>query len=345
MGKLKISTNPKTNIHDQFVKAVFAHTELVAGLLRQYAEPTLLKQLDLRKIKLEPTHFVGEEGRERIADMIYSIPLKKGRGTTEVIFVFEHKSERRRSLGLQLLKYLTSSWNRIFSAAANRESDDFFLPAPLLIVLHNGPKPLIDKPTLEKMVAKVAGTERFIPKFEFDIIDLPALRVEDLGDAPLLRVILELLKRATDGTLNDVQTQILEPLAAIRDDAQTRYWIQRILQYMDNLQAQKYKRMTRKQVGQIIQPVYKERSDDMTKTLFEEIEETGYTRGVAIGEARGEARGEAKAVLTVLRTRFGKVPKGIESEVRKMTDPTALESWLVYATTCKSLDEFAKAIK
>jgi hypothetical protein len=42
-------------------------------------------------------------------------------------------------------------------------------------------------------------------------------------DRYLLRVILELLKRATDGTLYDVRKQILEPLAEIWDEEKTRY--------------------------------------------------------------------------------------------------------------------------
>ena len=330
-----------SNIHDQFVKAVFVHTELIADFLRQYAEPVLLRQLDLRKIKQESTHFVGEEGCERIADLIFSIPLKKGRGSMGVIFVFEHKSERRRSLGLQLLKYLTAIWNQTYSEAKNRERADFFLPAPLLIVLHNGSKPIVDKPVLEKMVAKVAGTERFISKFEYDLVDLPALSVKELGSAPLLRVILELLKRATDGTLDDVRTQILEPLAAIRDDKETRYWIQRILRYMDEVLTKQNKQMTREKVNQVIRPVYRERSEEMALTFFGKIEQKAEARG----EARGEAKGKAEALLTVLRTRFKKVPKGIENAVNKMKDPTALQSWIAFAATCQSLDEFAEALK
>ncbi len=65
----------------------------------------------------------------------------------------------------------------------------------------------------------------------------------------------------------------------------------------------------------------------------------------AEGEARGEARGKAESVLTNLRTRFGKVPKEIETAVHEIVDPTALDSWVAFAVTCKSLNEFAKALK
>ena len=71
-------------------------------------------------------------------------------------------------------------------------------------------------------------------------------------------------------------------------------------------------------------------------------------KGEAIGEARGEARGEtigeAKAILTVLRARFKKVPKDVKDAVQGVSDLTVLESWVARAATCQSMDEFAEAI-
>jgi hypothetical protein len=80
-----------------------------------------------------------------------------------------------------------------------------------------------------------------------------------------------------------------------------------------------------------------------------EGEARGKAEGVAIGEARGEARGKAEgkaeAVLTVLRRKFKKVPKGIETEILAMSDPIALESLLVHAIDSSTLDEFATVLK
>jgi len=70
--------------------------------------------------------------------------------------------------------------------------------------------------------------------------------------------------------------------------------------------------------------------------------EEGEAKGRAEGEARGEARGK---VLVLLQTRFRKVPKEIEGEVRAMADLTALQSLAAHAETCQSLEEFAEALK
>jgi hypothetical protein len=54
---------------------------------------------------------------------------------------------------------------------------------------------------------------------------------------------------------------------------------------------------------------------------------------------------KAESVLTVLRARFTKVPKGVERTILAMTDPVALDSWLAYAANCQSVNEFADALK
>ena len=52
----------------------------------------------------------------------------------------------------------------------------------------------------------------------------------------------------------------------------------------------------------------------------------------------------AKMVLAVLRGRFEKIPREIEKSILAMNDPTALESWTVYAATCQSLEEFGEVL-
>ena len=56
--------------------------------------------------------------------------------------------------------------------------------------------------------------------------------------------------------------------------------------------------------------------------------------------AEGIAEGKREAVLTVLRTRFRRVPKDVEKAIRQMTDPIVLDSWTVQAVACQSMDEF-----
>jgi flagellar biosynthesis/type III secretory pathway protein FliH len=97
-------------------------------------------------------------------------------------------------------------------------------------------------------------------------------------------------------------------------------------------------------LSKAVHPVLKGKERTMIKTIFEEK----YDEGVALGEARGvalgEARGKIEAVLTVLRTRFHRIPKDVETAIRQMTDPISLDSWTAQAATCQSMDEFAEAL-
>ena len=64
---------------------------------------------------------------------------------------------------------------------------------------------------------------------------------------------------------------------------------------------------------------------------------------VEIWKAEGKAETGRNMVLTVLRARFDRVPQEVESAIRQMNDPIALESWAAQAATCQSMEEFAEA--
>ena len=81
-------------------------------------------------------------------------------------------------------------------------------------------------------------------------------------------------------------------------------------------------------------------------TLVEMWKAEGKTEGKAEGVAEGEAIGVAKGqVQATLKQRFSAVPQGIKDTIQSMTDLTALESLLAHAESCKSLDEFAEALR
>ena len=79
----------------------------------------------------------------------------------------------------------------------------------------------------------------------------------------------------------------------------------------------------------------------MIKTLYE----TKYDEGVAVGKAENVAGAKADTVLTFLRAKFKRIPKGIEKSIRQMSDPIALDSLAAHIVNCESLDEFAKELR
>ncbi len=65
----------------------------------------------------------------------------------------------------------------------------------------------------------------------------------------------------------------------------------------------------------------------------------------AEGKAEAGLESKVEDILAILSDKFKKVPTSICESLRKRTDLTAMKSLVVLAATCKSLDEFAKALK
>jgi len=82
------------------------------------------------------------------------------------------------------------------------------------------------------------------------------------------------------------------------------------------------------------------------KKIGQEIgEKIGEKRGEKRGEKSGVIRGSREAVLQVLETRFGKIPKSLISAVNAMEEPAYLKALLKEAVTTPSLEVFEKALK
>jgi hypothetical protein len=101
------------------------------------------------------------------------------------------------------------------------------------------------------------------------------------------------------------------------------------------------------EIDHILTPIFN--NPEEKKNMITMIFEDKFLEGVAVGETRGIAIGEGKwkaeGIVTVLKSRFGKVPTRIVKLVGSYSDPIVLESWLGFAATCKSLKEFEEALK
>ncbi|GHT36038.1 hypothetical protein FACS189427_06840 [Planctomycetales bacterium] len=69
-----------------------------------------------------------------------------------------------------------------------------------------------------------------------------------------------------------------------------------------------------------------------------------YHLGMEASKDEGEVKGRRDDVLDVLRIRFKKISKRIETAIQQMNDPIALKSLLAEATACQTLDEFAEVL-
>jgi hypothetical protein len=97
-----------------------------------------------------------------------------------------------------------------------------------------------------------------------------------------------------------------------------------------------HKQLEAQAIHKALTPIFNERTENMTTTIFDEIR--------AESKAEGKAEAGQNMVLAVLRKKFKKIPNHIETSIRKMSDPIALESLISDVIDSQTLEEFENAL-
>ena len=338
MGTKETKSQLLGNIYDTFVKRMFGQLLVFIDFLLHYADQYFVDEIDVDKVTPAPTHYIGGEGDERIADLVFLCPLKDGSGTLMAVIVFEHQSTSLKKIPPKLHKIISAIW-----AAEAKEGKE--LSAPYFIVLRTGKKPHQGPyPTMADLLPKGRNGKPLGKAviIEYDVVDLPAWNFDDLVGGPVLRCALGILKKMIEEAGENFP-EALRPLLELSDKDQKVEVTQEVLDFVDKALRVRSRRLDKVAVSQVLQTVFEDK--EMIKSIFDEE----FDAGVAVGEARGKAIGEIKKgremLLKFLQARFRRVPKDVEKLILSMTDSVAMDSWVEHAATCQSINEFANAIR
>jgi hypothetical protein len=172
------------------------------------------------------------------------------------------------------------------------------------------------------------------------VVDLPSWDFGKLIGGAVLRVVLSMLHKMTGGNLDEFPV-VLRLLSEITDEKQLVELSKELLDFVAKAFAAHNRQLDKAMVSKALNPIFQGKEIVMIKTIFEEK----FDEGVAVGKAKAKVEEKAEAVLNVLRARFNRVPKEVEKTIHRMTDPIALDSWTAHAATCKSMKEFAEALR
>jgi len=338
MGTKETKSQLLGNIYDTFVKRMFGRILVFIDFLLHYADKRFVDEIDIDKIAPAPTHYMGGEGDERIADLIFQCPLKDGNGSLMAVIVFEHQSTSLKKIPLKLHKIISAFWTAEAKEGKN-------LSTPYFIVLRTGKKPYRGQyPKMSDLLPKGRDGKPLghVPEIWYDVFDLPAWNFGELMGGPILRAALGILKKMIEEAGEDFP-EALRPLLELSDKDQKVEVTQEILDFVDKALRVRHRRLDKAGVSEVLKTVFEDQK--MIKSIFDEEFDAGVAVGEARGKAIGEVRGEAKMLLKILRARFHQVPKNVEKLVQSMTDAVALDSWAQHAATCQSMAEFTKAIR
>ncbi len=329
--RIKRAEATRDHIYDAFLKRMFGQVLVFVDFLVNYGNKHFVDAIDIMKIALAPTHYLGAKGDERIVDLVFTCPLKSGNGTLMAVIIFEHQGGSLKKIPRKLLKYITAIWTA-------EEKEGKPLSAPYFIVLrtgkkpHRGPYPKMSDSLPKDKDGKPIGK---VVEVEYDVIDLPSWDLGQLVGGPVLRATFGLLKKMIEDAGEDFP-EAFRPLLELADKEQKVEVTKELLDFVEMAFKARHRKLDEAAVSEVLKTVFP-KEKEMIKSIFDEK--------IAKGKAEGKTEGKTETLLKILRARFKRVPRDVESIISKMTDPIALDSWAVHAAMCESMDEFATAIR
>jgi hypothetical protein len=288
------------NYIDVFVKRMFGQLVVFVDFLLFYADKEFVNAIDLSKIEPAPTHYIGKDADERIVDLVFQCPLKNGKGGLMAVIIFEHQSSSLKEIPLKLLRYVSSIWDAEKKAGKP-------LSVPYFIVLRTGKKPYRGElPKMSDSLPKGCDGNSLghVPEFKYKVVDLPAWKFGDLIGGPVLRTVLGILKKMFEGHEEEFPEAML-PLGEISDEAQLIELTKEILDFVAKAMAVHNLRVDEAMLSRALKPIFKDKEQEMIKTIFDEKYEAGEAFGFEKGIEKGIEKGRIETLLLILTNRLG----------------------------------------
>lgn len=319
--------DPDHNAHDKLFKAGFSDPATASAFLRAELPEEVASLVDWASLRLEPGSFVDSEFRHCESDLLFSARVA-GR-EARIHLLFEHQSRRDPLMALRLLRYMVRIWESWVGPAGKG------MPLPAIIPVVLGQDATVWKveprfSALFDLSGELAALGRYVPDFDFRLIQLAAMPFEAIAGTSDGVLILRVLKAERTG-------ELLGP--AVWDEALLlqvgRSIFERVLRYIlgqEDVDRETFERT----VSQIVSPQI--HRDAMT--LAQQYRQEGRREG----REEGSLASLRMAVLEALSLRFGEVPEGLREAVETTNDAGRLREWHRAAIVSPSLEVFSEQL-
>ena len=288
------------NPHDKFIRKILSKRKAALEYIKNFVPESIVKNLDLRSMKMSPNSYVDEKLEEYISDLVYICNWKsKGEKTTQVriSFLIEHKSYIPKYPHLQLLRYLLEAWEQDIE-----EKRSLTLTIP--IILYHGKKKWKHRKFEDYFNLPDDILKPFVPNFDYLLTDLSKISDEEILaiGANYLANTLLVLKHSWDGDyILRNGRKIFQYAEVYVKSEEGRIFIQIIQIYIFQIVDFDKKRLN----------LYKE---NLPK-LVNEILMSTYDMLIQQGEEKGIEKGIGKVISSLIL----KKPKLTDKEIAEMT--------------------------
>jgi predicted transposase/invertase (TIGR01784 family) len=176
--------------HDTFFKHTFGDKEISKEFIKTYIEEEITREMDLNQLEIIDGTYIDKKLEKTYSDILYKTKIKNT--DTYIYILYEHKSYPDKKTTFQLLEYI----NKIMKKTLNPKTSKTNIIIPVLIY-HGSQKwnmsnKLIDHiENREKYPEKI---NKYIPNYEYEIIELNDKTNQEIKGPILLKIILETLK-------------------------------------------------------------------------------------------------------------------------------------------------------
>lgn len=217
--------------HDKLFRQTFSDKRKVEAFLKGALTESIASKLQFESLNQVKDSFIDEQLREHFADVVYTCKFGEEREIT-LTFLFEHKTWQPAFPHLQLLRYMLNIWE---AEEKNRQQLRPILP----IVVYHGRKAWDVKPFKRYFERDLypKELERFLPTFEYGLVDLTAASREAIqGDFNLtsLRASFLVMKYMANPNVLELIPFILGELKQLLREKDGDGYYQIILLYLRN---------------------------------------------------------------------------------------------------------------
>jgi hypothetical protein len=318
--------------------------EVPANVRELVAVPPLVDRLAFSQLRVDPTTYIAADYRHLASDLVLRVPFRTpgARRAVLLYILIEHQSEPDRLIRWRIAEYVLQIYKRQErDRLARQESVVGFLFDPVLpLVLYTGTTAWPRLPHGVELVKQGAEFAGVIPDLEPRYVNLPELPAASLEAAGPFGWVLELLqqRRASPEEFRALLVRVVERLETMPRRERER-WLE-LLSYIQALIYHDREVPEREGLREVI--VDSVRTDERrqeVKTMGQTIAEALREEGRKEGLQQGAVGALQQALLNLLRTKFGRVPRAAEKTIRATDDSAQLDAWLVRAGTATTLEE------
>ena len=305
--------------HDRLFKRVMSDEANVRQFIKEFLPKDISSQIDLKEIKLIPTEKIKGYNKYYM-DIAVECHISNTKG--QLYFVFEHKSYPDPGVLLQILSYMTVTWDE------QKKKNIPLIPIIPVVIYHGSSSWNVTTHFQGQFQNIGESIKPYIPEFNYVLVDLTQIPNDEIEqkaeDTPFLMASLLLMKLVA---LHDIEG-IMRITVIISLSEEERIILILYLFYTLDVDQDTMQRIVKELGGEELMP-----------SLAEKLIKQGEKRG----EEKGKIEGKQELLIKFLRRKLNITPKE-EKIIRSVTDESKLDAAAEAVLDAKSKEEVLKLL-